>query len=215
MLVEYHHVGGNQKMDKTPVENTYKGGFFKNRHRLSWRAPIVGEALVKTFDLEAGQSVVDVGCAIGDYVKWFDDNGYEGWGIEGSAAAEEFMVTGQVTIWDLREILFIKAKDKKFDLAFSLEVAEHIEPFYSDIYIQNLCLLSNTVLISAASPGQKGHGHVNCVTRQFWIDAFKRHNYINMKGFENRWREALVPYRTKKELSSYFKNVICFRRKGS
>jgi len=199
------------------VSGTYKGGFFKNRKSLSWRAPYVCEALAKTYDLlqYKGNTIVDVGCAIGDYVKWFNDSGYVAWGIEGSQAAEEFMVTDQVSIWDLRYTLNMGSCESKYDLAFSLEVAEHIEIEYAKIYVDNLILLSDNILISAAAPGQKGHGHVNCAPRQFWINLFKEKGFSNMKEYENRWKTNLGSFgRTKKELSSYYKNVICFQRMG-
>jgi hypothetical protein len=142
--------------------------------------------------------------------------GYLACGLEGSDAAKEFFVSNNVYIWDLRwpiDLSILPIKDRKFDLAFSLEVAEHIDPLYADVYINNLCLLSDTILISAASPGQKGHGHVNCAPRGYWVDKFAKQGYINMKGTESLWRTAFLPYKDKKELSSYFKNVICFERR--
>ena len=150
-----------------PVKNMYKGGFFKNRHKLGWRAPIVVEALINVFGLDKEKhSVIDVGCAIGEYVAEFQRLGFEAAGIEGSEAAKEFFVTDvNMYVLDLRKAIEFYEEDLKkkvFDLAYSLEVAEHIHPDFVETYIDNLCLLSDTVLISAASPGQKGHGHVNC-----------------------------------------------------
>lgn len=42
---------------------------------------------------------------------------------------------------------------KKYDLAISLEVAEHIPSEKSDVFLDNLCNASDTVLFSAAIPG--------------------------------------------------------------
>lgn len=193
-----------------PVHNVYKGGFFKNRHRLSWRAPIIVDALVNTYDLKGTDSIIDVGCGIGDYVKEFDDRGFVCMGIEGSKAAEEFFVSKHISIFDLRKLL--APSGIKYDLAFSLEVAEHISAQYADNYIRNLCMLSDRVLISAATPGQGGHGHVNCAPRNYWINKFKALNFRNMKGIELKWRNELSKWREKKEMSSYFKNIIAFER---
>jgi hypothetical protein len=198
-------------MELDPVENIYKGGFFKNRYRLSWRVPIVCQALIQTFDLIPGDNIIDVGCAIGDYVNWFNKHDYFSWGIEGSQAAKEFFETTNITVADLRQPL-IYSLYVKFKVAFSLEVAEHIDPTFANQYVDNLIRLSDTILISAASPGQKGHGHVNCVPKSYWVQKFKLKGFKRMIGFENKWRTALIPHQSKKELSSYFKNVICFRR---
>jgi len=201
--------------DLEPVGNIYKGGFFKNRHRLSWRAPIVVDALSNTFGLGLGSIVIDVGCGIGDYVKEFNDRRIGAWGIEGSPAAKEFFVHNNISVQDLREPILGGKQVKKYDLAFSLEVAEHIDPMSSGVYCDNLCLLSDTILISAATPGQKGHGHVNCAPRMYWIEKFKRRGYLNMKGIENTWRNMLSTWATKKELSSYIKNGIIFKRRNT
>lgn len=197
-----------EKMKK--VSDTYKGGFFKNRNRLSWRAPIVADALVRTFDLKPANRLIDVGCAIGDYVLALRVMGYDAWGIEGSEAASPFFISDKIYIKDLRYLFKGNFIDSKYAIAFSLEVAEHIEPEFADVYVKNLCALSNTILISAACPGQKGHGHVNCQLKEYWIDLFQKEGFRNYPGYEARWREVLNPYRTKKELSSYYKNVICF-----
>lgn len=200
--------------DLEPVENVYKGGFFKNRHRLSWRAPIVVNALSNTFGLTVGSRVVDVGCGIGDYVKEFNDRKICANGIEGSSAAKEFFVHKNIIVQDLREPIFEGKPIKRYDLAFSLEVAEHIDPMSTGVYCDNLCSLSDTILISAATPGQKGHGHVNCAPRMYWIEKFKRRGYLNMKGIENTWRNQLSGWVTKKELSSYIRNGIIFKRRN-
>jgi hypothetical protein len=84
------------------VSTVYKGGFFKNRYKLSWRSEHLCGAVIKTFNLKQNNTIIDAGCAIGDYVQWFNGNGYCAWGIEGSQAAKEFMVTNRHSIWDLR-----------------------------------------------------------------------------------------------------------------
>lgn len=202
-----------------PVKDTYKGSFFKNRHKLSWRCPVVCEAIIQTYNLmpfkQPFPTVIDVGCGIGDYVAWFNQNGVKSQGIEGSEAAKEFFVSDDICIWDLR-ISFDSLYGRKasYDVVMSLEVAEHIEPEYVNDYVDNLCSLGNQILISAASPGQKGHGHVNCQPRSYWEGLFFEKGYIADQQHEELWRHCLLQYKHKKELSSYYKNAICFRKVG-
>ena len=151
------------------LEEIYPPRFFARRDKLHWRAPIVRDAIMAAIPVH---SIIDVGCATGDIVKAFMDKGCFALGIEGSSNVIPFAIIPEVAliIHDLRTPL----KDFKysFDLCLCLEVAEHIEPEYADIFVSNLCSLSNQVLISAAPPGQGGHYHVNCRPPEYWEDKF-------------------------------------------
>lgn len=64
------------------------------------------------------------------------------------------------------------------DLAFSFEVAEHIEQDYADIFVDNM--LSGDprwVIMTAAPPGQGGCWHVNEQPKSYWIEKFERRGY--------------------------------------
>lgn len=191
------------------VKDTYKGGFFKNRHRLSWRAPFIVNALIETFNLNRSHTIIDAGCAIGDYVKEFEDQGFTTYGLEGSESAKPFFVSKNISVLDLREP--ISEEHFGYSLAFSLEVAEHIEPQFSRTYIENLTKLSNTILITAAPPGQKGHGHVNCQTKGWWESEFKIFGYARHKELEQKFSEKLASVSHRKEINVYAKNVIVFK----
>lgn len=193
------------------VESVYKERFFRDRHKLSWRAPYVGQALIDTFLLESGNSVADIGCAIGDYVLWLKEHGIQAIGVEGSEEARKYFVTDGIFVLDLRMDLPI-TKGCKVDVAFSLEVAEHIEPEFSDIYVSNLCKFSDTILISAAIPGQKGHGHVNCQPMEYWVEKFGAFGYQLSPGLMTLWVSNLSHINHRKELHSYCKNVMIFKK---
>ena len=199
-----------------PVDHVYKGGFFKNRHKLSWRAEIIGQALIDLFNLTPNSSVVDAGCAIGEYVNWLYVKGISAWGIEGSAAASEFMVTQNYSIWDLRRPIqgygYPAPGALKYTIAISLEVAEHIEPEYAGVYLDNLCLLSDTILMTAAHPGQKGHGHVNCQEKEWWTCEMQKRYYKRDFTMERIWQESLRRWNHRKEVAVYAKNVMIFKK---
>lgn len=191
------------------VKDTYKGGFFKNRHRLSWRAPFIVNALIETFNLTRTHTIIDAGCAIGDYVKEFEDCGYMAYGLEGSESAKPFFVSKHISVLDLRKP--ISEEHFGYSLAFSLEVAEHIEPQFSRVYVENLTKLSKTILITAAPPGQKGHGHVNCQLKGWWESEFKIFGYARCKELEQKFSEKLARVSHRKEINVYAKNVIVFK----
>ena len=122
-------------------------------------------------------SVVDVGCGIGTWLKVFQDfNVYDVLGIDG-----EYVKVSQLKI---KQELFKSADlennfslNRKFDLAISLEVAEHLKPEAAEIFIDSLTNLSDNIFFSAAIPLQGGQNHVNEQPPKYWIDKFKKRGY--------------------------------------
>lgn len=96
---------------------------------------------------------------------------------------------------------------RKYDLAISLEVAEHIEEKYSDIFVDNLVKASDYIVFSAAIPGQGGTHHVNEQRQSYWINKFECRGYIVDNSVRNHfWNEA--------EIIFYYKqNILCFINK--
>ena len=188
-----------------PLEEIYGPKFFARRDRLMWRAEIICKAVVDIFD---PTSVIDVGCGIGDYVHYFYNNlNVPAEGIEGSEAARPYFVSENIYVCDLRrEIVRIHA-----DLVVCFEVAEHIEEEYSDIFVENLTRMSNRILISAAPPGAGGYHHVNCRTEEYWAEKFMEFNYGYDPTLTYMIREALKPWRHRKEL---YHNKLQFYEKG-
>lgn len=66
---------------------------------------------------------------------------------------------------------------KKYDMAMSLEVAEHLPQESSADFVASICKSSDTVLFSAAHPGQGGDGHINEQPISYWIEKFAEHGY--------------------------------------
>ena len=188
-----------------PLEEIYGPKFFARRDRLMWRAVIICKAVVDVFNPE---SVIDVGCGIGDYVKyWYNDMNIQAFGIEGSEAVLPYVVSDKVLIFDMRVEHNIRLHS---DLVTCFEVLEHIEEEYSDIFVKNLTKLSDCILVSAAPPGAGGHYHVNCQDKNYWIEKFMQYNYGYDPTLTYMIREALKPWRHRKEL--YHNNLIYFAK---
>ncbi len=66
---------------------------------------------------------------------------------------------------------------RKFDLAISLEVAEHLPRASAADFVASIAAHSDLVLFSAAVPGQGGEHHVNEQPLEFWREAFALHGY--------------------------------------
>ena len=67
---------------------------------------------------------------------------------------------------------------RTFELAVSLEVAEHLEAQYADTFIESLIALAPVVLFSAAIPDQGGTHHVNEQWPGYWVEKFGVHGYV-------------------------------------
>lgn len=65
----------------------------------------------------------------------------------------------------------------RFDVAISLEVAEHLPPHRASSFVGDLCRLAPVVVFSAAIPGQGGHGHINEQWPAYWRDTFACYGY--------------------------------------
>lgn len=190
-----------------PLEDIYKASFFKNRDKLSWRVPYVCDAIVKVFH---PNSIIDIGCGIGDYVEGFEERGIPSFGLEGNKNVLPYLVIPEdsVFIRDLRKPVYLS----HFDLVVCFEVLEHIEPEYADILVSNLTSLSDRILVSAAPPGQGGHYHVNCQLSEYWEDAFTREGYQRKASVEDAIRDEWAPVRYKKEMSAYYNNLLYFQK---
>lgn len=67
---------------------------------------------------------------------------------------------------------------KKYDLALSFELAEHLPERYADNLVDTLANAGDTIVMTAATPGQGGTHHVNEQPREYWYEKFQS------RGFE-------------------------------
>jgi hypothetical protein len=153
------------------LSSPYNDSFYKNRHAQTLPmariiVPLVREAC------GAINSVCDIGCGVGTFLSVFAEDGKTHvLGVEGAWLNKAYCVLPQanLVIADVSKPLLGLGR---FDLVMSLEVAEHIDVEFADIFIANLMSLSDTVLFSAAVPGQGGVNHVNEQPHEYWINKF-------------------------------------------
>lgn len=191
------------------LENQYKKSFFKNRSRLNWRAPIICGAIKNILEPER---LIDVGCATGDLVAEFLVMGIDAYGIEGSNNCREYLECPGERIFHLDLRVPIVEKSDRYDLSICFEVAEHIEPDYADIFVDNLALLSDRILISAAPPGQDGRCHWNCQPAEYWADKFMQRGYYFRQLFVTALRSEWSAWKMKPGIKAYYENLLYFEK---
>ncbi len=130
--------------------------------------------------------MIDVGCGQGTWLSVFaeygatDVNGIDGDYVDRDRLeipADRFH--GQ----DLSRPL---AVERTFDLAVSLEVAEHLPEVACDGFVESLTRLAPVVLFSAAAPYQGGQNHVNEQWPEYWAERFARHGYLPVDCLRRR-----------------------------
>jgi hypothetical protein len=66
---------------------------------------------------------------------------------------------------------------RKFDLALSLEVAEHLDVKFANTIVDSLVAHADVIIFGAAIPMQGGTQHVNEQWPDYWRAKFEKRNY--------------------------------------
>jgi hypothetical protein len=191
------------------LENQYKKTFFKNRQRLKWRAPIVCGAIVNILKPE---KLIDVGCATGDLIAEFLAMKIDAYGIEGSCNCREYLECPGERVFTLDLRVPIVSILNRYDLATCFEVAEHIESDYSDIFVDNLTMLSERIILSAAQPGQGGRCHWNCQPAEYWNEKFLQRGYYYNNIIVKALRAEWSAWRKQPGIKAYYENLLYFEK---
>ena len=151
-------------------------------------------------------SVLDVGCGTGTWLsEWRRAGVADVVGIDGDyvdravlqLAADQFVAA------DLRRPFSL---DRKFDLVQSFEVAEHLDEAYADAFVESLTAHGETILFSAAVPGQGGTHHVNEQWPSYWAEKFAKAGYTAYDVIRPRfWTDPRVVW-------WYKQNILLFAR---
>ncbi len=144
------------------------------------------------FELYHPTTVVEFGCGPGHLSKELAKLGVQITAVDGYSKPKFEDLSVEFSPLNLNDSAAIANYfvDKHFDLAISLEVAEHLQPEASATLIEWLTKVAPVVIFAAAVPGQGGHGHINLRPRENWHKEFTQYNFVAA----DRIREKLRPY---------------------
>jgi hypothetical protein len=148
----------------------YDRQFYQTQKSGSYRSACVFVPLVRA--LIPLKSVCDVGCGAGTWLRCWREHGVEDvLGIDGDHVDKTLLAIPEANFRsaDLRQPVRC---DRQFDLAMSMEVAEHLPPGRAESFVADLTALAPVVLFSAAVPGQGGTQHINERWQSYWADLF-------------------------------------------
>jgi SAM-dependent methyltransferase len=123
------------------------------------------------------RSVIDIGCGRGTWLTACKELGVKHLvGLDGPWVTQDMMLDPAI---DFRSANLAEdgAVTASYDLALSLEVAEHLPPEASDQFVLTLAQASNAVLFSAAFVAQPGTNHINTRLHSFWAKKFLANGY--------------------------------------
>jgi SAM-dependent methyltransferase len=175
----------------TPTTLPYDEAFYAyQKHGSRSSADVVVPAIV---DLVHPFSVVDVGCGVGSWLAAMTRAGVaDVFGLDGDhVPASDLMIPlDRFRAVDLSEPFDI---DRRFDLAISMEVAEHLPAASAAVFIRSLTRLAPAILFSAAVPHQGGRNHLNEQWPEYWAELFAASNFRAVDCLRERfWNDSNV-----------------------
>lgn len=159
------------------------------------------------------RSVVDVGCGIGVWLSGFVELGVTDIiGVDGAYVPRDLLVIPQdrFRAADLTQPLQL---GRTFDVALSLEVAEHLPGEVAGAFVASLTSLAPVVIFSAAIPIQGGRGHVNEQWQTYWARLFGEQGFVAVDAIRPEiwtcrdvdwwYRQNTIVYVREERLASY------------
>jgi SAM-dependent methyltransferase len=123
------------------------------------------------------RKVIDVGCGVGTWLAVFQKQGVENvTGIDGAYVNREQLRISPTSFQPM-DLTQPKSLGEQYDLAVSLEVAEHLPAEKATAFVDFLTSLGRVVLFSAAIPFQAGRGHINNQWPDYWTEKFAAKGY--------------------------------------
>jgi SAM-dependent methyltransferase len=158
------------------------------------------------YELLKPASVLDVGCGAGTWLAaWRSAGVPEVVGVDGDYVdrtklqipSDAFVPTNLQQSFSL---------GRTFDLVQTLEVAEHLDEANADTFVESLASHGDTILFSAAVPGQGGTHHVNEQWPSYWVEKFAGAGYTCYDFLRQQiWTDRRIMW-------FYRQNILLFAR---
>jgi len=185
----------------------YNDRFYDNQSTGSLRsAKIIAPIISQIF---SPRSIVDLGCGIGTWLSAFIEMGIDDiLGIDGPYVEMSKLLINETNFLaaDLGKPILL---DRKFDLAISLEVAEHIPDTSATTFVSSLTSLSDIIIFSAALPHQGGENHINEQWPEYWSDKFTAAGYTPIDYLRFKlWNNPDIEFWYRQNIFIYIKNNL-------
>jgi SAM-dependent methyltransferase len=171
------------------------------------------EVVPLILDMLKPRSVVDVGCGVGAWLSVFLDHGVQDvLGLDGAHVPRDMLMI-PLKVFQNADLAQPAPIGRSFDLAVSVEVAEHLPMKSAEAFVAFLTSLAPVVIFAAAIPFQGGAEHVNEQWPDFWAGLFKKRGYAvvdairpriwNNENVEPFYRQDLLMFVNESVLGKY------------
>ena len=189
------------------MSSPYSQDFYVQRHQQT--ASAARAVLAVILDALPVDSVVDIGCGVGTWLSVAKEMGATTLlGIDGPWVDPALMQIdrSELLIQDLQQPIRL---NRRFDLALSLEVAEHVPALRAKSFVSDLCEASDQIVFGAAVPDQGGVGHLNEQWQSYWAALFAEHDFCPIDCVRARiWSNSEIPWWYKQNTLLYVKRHI-------
>ena len=190
-----------KKYDSNFYKEFDKEGFTHSAERV---LSVVAESLPPI------KSAVDVGCGTGYWLQTLKANHQTETvkGIDGRWVDRQYLKIQEEDFLEADMAKALPDMKQRFDLAISLEVAEHLPPERANEFVNYLTTLSDFVLFSAATPSQSGTNHLNEQWQDYWADIFEKKGYVPFDIIRPKvWNDVKV-------VGQYKQNTVLYVNKN-
>ena len=163
------------KNKEQPVKTNYNQSFYSDQmYRSKEGADLILDYLFGIIGVPA--SMIDFGCGAGGWLKAAQELGVMNiHGVEGEWISEVVTLVPQENIAKIdlaKELVQSNLQFGRYDLAISLEVAEHLPSAAAEPLVQAMVDSSTIILFGAAIPSQGGVNHINEQYQSYWSELF-------------------------------------------
>lgn len=146
------------------------------------------------------QSVIDVGCWLWTFVKVLQDKWIDAYGVDGARVEQDKLFIDQEYFIE-RDLEKYQTFEQRYDLALSLEVAEHLSDKSAKDFVKTLTSSSDYIVFSAALPNQWWQNHLNEQKPEYREKIFNDEGYIFYDVFRHVfWNNPDIFWRYKQNM---------------
>ena len=190
----------------------YSEDYYAERHQRTLHA--ASEVLSRVLDvLPEVHSAVDFGCGVGTWLSVLSENRSVSrvHGLDGDWVNTDLLEIARESFQNVNFEEPIRLEEN-YDLAISLEVAEHLSEDCSTDFVCSLASASDFILFSAAIPFQSGRGHVNEQWPEYWVAKFEENGFVCLDFIRQQiWNDDAIPYWYRQNVLLFVKREMCSR----
>ncbi len=154
-------------------------------------------------------TVIDLGCGTGALIRCLAQLGIRCVGLEYAELGVGICKDRGLDVHKFDVTRDTLPVSEVFDLAISIEVAEHLPEESADRFVSTLCSLADQVILTAAGPTETSPYHLNCQPKQYWVEKFFSAGFILdgdlVEEFRREWTGTCVQH-------WYWRNLMVFRK---